>query len=162
MVRVARLAAFPFPMGMESTELPSSSRRQATVRRTVALNCSNLLLKEKIGKSMCSFRFFGPSGETRTRGILVPKTEGNFFLTISAPFSGVSFQYPVLSGTVFSTVSGCSNPVYGQKCGQRPGLSKSQGVLDSRKQNSETEKLTSIPSRKFRNRNFADEMIEFA
>ena len=106
--------------------------------------------------------FHGPSGETRTRGILVPKTEGNFFLTISAPFSGVSFQYPVLSGTVFSTVSGCSNPVYGQKCGQRPGLSKSQGVLDSRKQNSETEKLTSIPSRKFRNRNFADEMIEFA
>lgn len=28
----------------------------------------------------------GPSGEPRTRGILVPKASGNFFLTISAPF----------------------------------------------------------------------------
>ena len=38
------------------------------------------------------FWTFGPSGETRTRGILVPKNSGNFFLTFSAPFWHLLFQ----------------------------------------------------------------------
>ena len=42
--------------------------------------------KDKSRESKCSFGFYGPSGETRTCGIMIPKTSWNFFLTISAPF----------------------------------------------------------------------------
>ena len=60
------------------------------------------------------------------------KDERKLFSNHFRPIWRCLFRNLVLSGTVFSVVSGCSNPVYGQKCGQRPGLSKSQGVLGSR------------------------------
>ena len=53
-------------------ELPPTRWRQATVHWTVALNGSNLSTKEKSRKSKCSFDFFGPSVEIRTRGLLNP------------------------------------------------------------------------------------------
>ncbi len=52
--------------------LPPSSRRQATVHRTVAWNCSNLSLENENRKSRCPFGFHGPSVEIRTRGLLNP------------------------------------------------------------------------------------------
>ena len=48
--------------------------------------------KDKSRESKCSFGFYGPSGETRTRGILVPKNSGNFFLILCAPFWHLLFQ----------------------------------------------------------------------
>ena len=53
--------------------LPPSSRRQATVHRTVAFNFSSLPPSSKRGNGKKPFPLFGPSGETRTRGILLPK-----------------------------------------------------------------------------------------
>ena len=50
---------------------------------------SRFIQTEKSRLRRSGFWTFGPSGETRTRGILVPKTLGNFFLTFSAPFVGV-------------------------------------------------------------------------
>ena len=38
------------------------------------------------------FPSFGPSGETRTRGILLPKRDWNFFLTLSTLFWHFLFQ----------------------------------------------------------------------
>ena len=52
--------------------LPPSSWRQSTVHRTVEFSHSNLDTKEKSRKSKCSFCFFGPSVEIRTRGLLNP------------------------------------------------------------------------------------------
>ena len=56
-----------------------------------AIDGSSLVIKSKKKEEelYSSSFFFGPSGEIRTPGILNPKTEGNFFLTFSAPFGGV-------------------------------------------------------------------------
>jgi len=54
---------------------------------------------------------FGPSGETRTRGILVPNNWWNFFLTISASFSHLLFRKSC-SLELSSPLSPCTpNPV---------------------------------------------------
>ena len=62
--------------------------------------------------------FHGPSGETRTRGILVPKARKIFLLILSGPFPCFPLQCPVLCEPLVSTVSRCSEPVYGLICGQ--------------------------------------------
>ena len=50
-----------------------SSRQRSTVHRTVEFRFSSLALNSKNGNGRKPFPFFGPSGETRTRGILLPK-----------------------------------------------------------------------------------------
>ena len=62
--------------------------------------------------------FHGPSGETRTRGILVPKAGETFFLILSSPFPCFPLRCPLVSEPLVSTVSRCSGPVYGLICGQ--------------------------------------------
>ena len=62
--------------------------------------------------------FHGPSGETRTRGILVPKARETFFLILSGPFPYFPLRCPLVSEPLVSTVSRCSEPVYGLICGQ--------------------------------------------
>ena len=62
--------------------------------------------------------FHGPSGETRTRGILVPKAGETFFLILPGPFPFFPLRCPLLSQPLISTVSRCSGPVYGLICGQ--------------------------------------------
>ena len=62
--------------------------------------------------------FIGPSGETRTRGILVPKAGETFFLILSSPFPCFPLRCPLVSEPLVSTVSRCSGPVYGLICGQ--------------------------------------------
>ena len=71
----------------------------------------SLYSKDKSRESKCSFGFYGPSGETRTRGILVPKNSGNFFITFSAPFWHLLFRKSC-SLELSSPLSPCApNPV---------------------------------------------------
>lgn len=80
--------------------------------RKVCKSSKNRLLSSE------NSRFFGPSGEIRTRGILVPNRPFNFFLIFSNGFWWVLLREQMLSTTLASTVSGCSGAVYGQGCGQ--------------------------------------------
>ena len=70
------------------------------------------------GKMRFGLSSFGPSGETRTRGILVPKARETFFLILSGPFPCFPLRNSVLCEPLVSTVSRCSGPVYGLICGQ--------------------------------------------
>jgi len=77
-------------MGMKIKVLPPSSRRQATVHRTVAFNFSSLTQVQKEGMAKRPFPLFGPSGETRTRGILLPKSSKNLYIEYSLFLGGFS------------------------------------------------------------------------
>ena len=67
--------------------------------------------KDKSRESKCSFGFYGPSGETRTRGILVPNNWWNFFLTFYTPFWHLLFRKSC-SLELSSPLSPCApNPV---------------------------------------------------
>ena len=54
--------------------------------RRIQLFESRSIQKDKSRESKCSFGFYGPSGETRTRGILVPNGYGRFFASKTAVF----------------------------------------------------------------------------
>ena len=115
-----------------SIECPPSSRRPVSVLRTLAFIFSNLpvLANKKKGGRWPPFSYWSEWGDSNSRH-LEPKDERKLFSNLLYSVWRHLFRNTMLSGTVFSVVSRCSNPVYGQKCGQRPGLSKSQGVLDS-------------------------------
>ena len=56
-------------------------------------------------------------GDSNSRH-LEPKGGRKLFSNLLYSVSRYLFRNPVLFGTVFSVVSRCSNPVYGQICGQ--------------------------------------------
>ncbi len=58
------------PIGADRGSPPSSWRRQRSSALHLIVRVSHS--KDKSRESKCSFGFYGPSGETRTRGILVP------------------------------------------------------------------------------------------
>ena len=62
--------------------------------------------------------FSGPSGETRTRGILLPKKSGVPVSACFQAFPPLSARKHILSGTLTSTVSVYSERVCGINCGQ--------------------------------------------
>ena len=72
--KVQILKGFGTSVEIRNTMEPMrSSPHRASVHRTLALNFPNLSAgKEKSRKSKCSFCFFGPSVEIRTRGLLNP------------------------------------------------------------------------------------------
>ena len=73
-------------------ELPPSRPAASNCPPDSCIWFSSLALNSKNGNGRKPFPFFGPSGETRTRGILLPKSYWNFFLTFSDPFWYLLFQ----------------------------------------------------------------------
>ena len=66
---------------------------RATVHRTVAFNYLSLFSGTKNKRRAKALLLFcGPSGETRTRGILLPNNWWNFFLTFSVLFWHLLFR----------------------------------------------------------------------
>ncbi len=59
------------PKGADRGSARSSPRRRRSSALHLIFRVSHS--KDKSRESKCSFGFFGPSGETRTRGILLPK-----------------------------------------------------------------------------------------
>ena len=57
LLRVSRFVSFRFPLGIGINVLPPSSRRQATVHRTVAFDGSNLLSERLKPKELMFLRF---------------------------------------------------------------------------------------------------------
>ena len=107
------------PRGMRIMEWSPSSRRPAAVHRTVALNCSSHApYKAKIQvPQKRNLDFWSEWGDSNSRH-LEPKELEELFSNSICSFLALSALNTVLSEPDRSTVSTCSEPVYGQKCGQ--------------------------------------------
>ena len=68
----------------------SSPRRRRSFAPHLIFRVSHS--KDKSRESECSFGFYGPSGETRTRGILVPKYRQNLYIVYSSFLGGFSLN----------------------------------------------------------------------
>ena len=96
-------------VGADRGSPPSSWRRQRSSALHLIVRDSHS--KDKSRESKCSFGFYGPSGETRSRGILVPKKLWELFLRISAPILHLLFRKSC-SLKLLSPLSPCApNPV---------------------------------------------------
>ena len=92
------------PMAKHNVRLGQALAGGAQPRR---INFSNLPPKDKSRESKCSFGFYGPSGEIRTPGILIPNRGIIFFLILFSPFRGFCSErscFPELFAPLFPSV----------------------------------------------------------
>ena len=91
--------------------------------------------KDKSRESKCSFGFYGPSGETRTRGILVPKTSRKLCIFYSL-FLASYFIKPLISSNFRSHRFFYFRHISGHISGHK-------SALPSKRNRSSTQKIAS-------------------
>ena len=134
LVRVAILVAL-LPIGQQARsgfrEAVSQQGSTGALHLIVRVSHS----KDKSRESKRSFGFYGPSGETRTRGILVPKYRQNLYIVYSV-FLGRFSLIRLLSSNFFSTQFFYFRHISGQISGHK-------SALPSKRNRSSTEKIAS-------------------
>ena len=90
-----------------------------TCHRQVTTELRVSLCMKKCRRGTNRSCIFGPSGETRTPGILLPNNVKRFFLVIYSAFSCFSVGFRYSLGIYKSAFHRCSGTVCGHLCGQK-------------------------------------------